>query len=216
MLTGSANALPHKRVRTMIPSLVALSYRGNYPQALIAWKHRVVFGILDLRNTFFCPSGGVAKRGPAADNEFRSSADNPNQSKACMLASEDLLTAYHEAGHAVIAMVVGKAVHRVSIVPNATRLGACELKKGRLCASNDELEDEVLVLLAGVAAEGRLTGQYNWSGVQGICDWHCKRSIRGHRPKSRPNDFASGYSIRSNIYWTMTPTGPPWKSSQKN
>jgi ATP-dependent Zn protease len=81
-----------------------------------------------------------------------------------MFSSEDLLTAYHEAGHAVIAMVVGRAVHRVSIVPNATRLGACELKKGRSRASNDELEDEVLVLLAGVAAEGRLTGQYNWSG----------------------------------------------------
>lgn len=77
---------------------------------------------------------------------------------------QDILTAYHEAGHAVMALIVGRDVHRVSILPNQTRLGACELKKGRSKPSRDMLEDEVLILLAGVAAEGRLTENYNWSG----------------------------------------------------
>lgn len=80
------------------------------------------------------------------------------------LTEQDIMTAYHEAGHAVMALIVGRDIHRVSILPNTTRLGACELKKGRSKPSRDMLEDEILILLAGVAAEGRLTENYNWSG----------------------------------------------------
>ena len=75
------------------------------------------------------------------------------------------LTAYHEAGHAVMAICLGRSVQKVSIVPNKTRLGACEMKKGRFQPSNDWLEDEVLILLGGVVAEARLTGRYNWQGA---------------------------------------------------
>ncbi len=77
----------------------------------------------------------------------------------------DVLTAFHEAGHAIIALVMGRDVHRVSIIPAKTRLGHCELKKGASKTAKDWLESEVLILLAGVAAEGRLTGQYCWSGA---------------------------------------------------
>jgi len=75
------------------------------------------------------------------------------------------LTAYHEAGHAVIAIIVGRAVHKISIIPNKTRLGACEIKKGRSKPTTDWLEDEVLILLGGVAAEAKLIGRYNWAGA---------------------------------------------------
>jgi ATP-dependent Zn protease len=75
----------------------------------------------------------------------------------------DRLTAVHEAGHAVVALAVGRQVHRVSILPNQTRLGVCELKKGRAKPSGTLLEDEIVILLAGVAAEGRLTGHYDWN-----------------------------------------------------
>ncbi len=74
-------------------------------------------------------------------------------------------TAYHEAGHAVIALTQGRDVHRVSILPNKTRLGQCDLKKGRTRAAKDWLETEVLILLAGAAAEGRLAGRYCWQGA---------------------------------------------------
>ncbi|MGV3482961.1 MAG: cell division protein FtsH [Planctomycetaceae bacterium] len=84
-----------------------------------------------------------------------------------------MLTAYHEAGHAVMAMLVGRPVQKVSIIPNKTRLGACEMKKGRFQPSNDWLEDEVLILLAGVVAEARITGRYNWQAAGQ--DW---RSVR--------------------------------------
>lgn len=75
------------------------------------------------------------------------------------------MTAYHEAGHAVVAICVGRAIQKVSIIPNKTRLGACEIKKGRFQPTGDWLEDEVLILLAGVAAEAKFTGRYDWQGA---------------------------------------------------
>ena len=49
-------------------------------------------------------------------------------------------TSYHEAGHAVMAISLGRLVHKVTIVPGKsqfgdTRLGACEMQKGRSSAS---------------------------------------------------------------------------------
>ncbi len=76
-----------------------------------------------------------------------------------------MITAYHEAGHAVVAILVGRPIQKVSIIPNRTRLGACEIKKGRFQPSSDWLEDDVLIMFAGVAAEARLTGQYHWQGA---------------------------------------------------
>lgn len=75
------------------------------------------------------------------------------------------MTAYHEAGHAVVAICVGRAIQKVSIIPNKTRLGACEIKKGRFQPTGDWLEDEVLILFAGVAAEAKVTRKYDWQGA---------------------------------------------------
>jgi len=78
-------------------------------------------------------------------------------------------TAYHEAGHAVMALLLGRAVHKVTVAPgqllSGVRLGACEMRKGRSKASNDPLEDEVLILLAGMVAESQWTGQYCRQGA---------------------------------------------------
>lgn len=87
------------------------------------------------------------------------------ESKTGPPSRADMLTAYHEAGHAVIALTLGRDVHRVSILPNQTRLGQCDLKKGTTKTPKDWLETEVLILLAGVAAEGRISGQYCWNGA---------------------------------------------------
>lgn len=86
-------------------------------------------------------------------------------------AAEQLrATAYHEAGHAVMAMIVGRPVHKLTIASGqlqtgGVRLGACEMKKGKAKASNDWLEDTVLILLAGMVAEGHFTGRYSPSGA---------------------------------------------------
>jgi hypothetical protein len=78
----------------------------------------------------------------------------------------NLATAYHEAGHAVIALALGRNVQRISILPNRLRLGECELKKGRAKPAHDPLEVDILILLGGVAAEARYTGKYEWAGGQ--------------------------------------------------
>jgi hypothetical protein len=81
-------------------------------------------------------------------------------------APNDLLAvAYHEAGHAVMAIALGRPVQKVTIVAGRSqrgvqRLGACQIKKGRLRDSKDWLEDEVLILFAGMVAEARVTGDY--------------------------------------------------------
>ena len=76
-----------------------------------------------------------------------------------------LLTAYHEAGHAVVALAVGRPLQKVTIAANRERLGLCHLQKGRSKPSKDWLEDEILILLAGMAAEAQLTGDYNLAGA---------------------------------------------------
>ncbi len=78
---------------------------------------------------------------------------------------ELLATAYHEAGHAVMATILGRNIQKVTIKAGqiqagGTRLGLCELSSGRRRSSHDALEDEVLILLAGMVAEAKITGRY--------------------------------------------------------
>jgi hypothetical protein len=79
-------------------------------------------------------------------------------------------TAFHEAGHAVMALVLGRSVQKVTIAPGKllggdSRLGICEMKKGRSKQTKDALEDDCLILLAGMVAEARFTGQYCLEGA---------------------------------------------------
>jgi len=77
-----------------------------------------------------------------------------------MQPPHDEATAYHEAGHAVLALVLGRQVHRVSVLPNHKHLGQCEFRKGVFRPSEDWLEREILITLGGIAAEARHTGNY--------------------------------------------------------
>jgi len=77
----------------------------------------------------------------------------------------DPRTAYHEAWHAVVALALGRPVHKVSVLPNTERLGACEFRKGVQRPSEDWVETEILISLAGMVAEARLTGSYDTGGA---------------------------------------------------
>lgn len=79
-------------------------------------------------------------------------------------------TAYHEAGHAVMAMAVGRPIEKVNVTPRkmltgGTRLGICHLQTGRSKSSKDWIDETVLVLFAGMVAEARYTGQYCRQGA---------------------------------------------------
>src|SRR3954451_4786005 len=77
-----------------------------------------------------------------------------------MEPTPDLATAYHEAGHAVMALALGRPVAAVTILPDRLRLGACEFGKAVFRPSEDWLEREALISLAGLAAEALHTGDY--------------------------------------------------------
>jgi ATP-dependent Zn protease len=74
-------------------------------------------------------------------------------------------TAYHEAGHAVMAVSLGRSIQKATIVAanlqtGGVRLGAVKMQQGRKRATQDWLEDEVLILFAGMVAESHFTGSY--------------------------------------------------------
>ncbi|HEX6987018.1 MAG TPA: hypothetical protein VF170_16690 [Planctomycetaceae bacterium] len=92
---------------------------------------------------------------------------------------DEVATAYHEAGHAVMALVHGRPVQRVSIKPDERWLGRCEFRKGRFGAYKDLLETEILIQLAGLAAEARHTGRYGWD--EAAEDLDVVRSLLGSR-----------------------------------
>src|SRR5262245_600580 len=77
----------------------------------------------------------------------------------------DAATAYHEAGHAVVAMALGRPIHQVSVLPNRDYLGICEFGKGVFRPSEDWLEREILIALGGIAAEARFTGDYAYDAA---------------------------------------------------
>jgi hypothetical protein len=74
-------------------------------------------------------------------------------------------TAYHEAGHAVLALILGRPVERVSILPDRRFAGHCQFGKGVFRPTEDWLEREMLIALGGIAAEARHTGDYAWQGA---------------------------------------------------
>jgi hypothetical protein len=77
----------------------------------------------------------------------------------------DEATAYHEAGHAVAALALGRPVDRVSIRPDRDKVGVCAFRKPVFRPSEDWVEREMLIALAGIAAEARHTGEYAWDGA---------------------------------------------------
>ncbi|MCA9149439.1 MAG: M50 family metallopeptidase [Planctomycetales bacterium] len=102
-------------------------------------------------------------------------ADEPTQQDtsrdaAAVSLAERLVTAYHEAGHAVMALILGRQIHKITIAPGqlqtgGVRLGACQIQKRRGKGARDAMEDEILFLLAGMVAESQLTERYCAAGA---------------------------------------------------
>lgn len=92
--------------------------------------------------------------------------DDGESSDDAAVSSVARATAYHEAGHAVMAEILGRPIEKVTIVAaqlqtGGFRSGMCKVQKGRKKpAQKDELEDDVLILLAGMVAESFTTGRY--------------------------------------------------------
>jgi cell division protease FtsH len=86
-----------------------------------------------------------------------------SERRGLLLSAEDrYLTAYHEAGHAVIALVVPglDPVHKVTIVPREKSLGVTAMlpERDRYTHAFSDLRARLIMLLAGRAAEEQTLG----------------------------------------------------------
>ena len=99
------------------------------------------------------------------------SKDSPNQAPPTNATDLDLTaTAFHESGHAVVAISLGRQVKkatikRANLQTGGVRLGAVMFEKGRSKPTDDWLEDEAIILLAGMVAESNFTGRYCEEGA---------------------------------------------------
>jgi hypothetical protein len=96
--------------------------------------------------------------------------DQPADESSAAATFTQTATAWHEAGHAVMAVSLGRSIEKVTISPaqlqtGGSRLGICKIQKGRSKASNDRLEEDVMILLAGMVGESRFTGRYCVDGA---------------------------------------------------
>ena len=69
-----------------------------------------------------------------------------------------------------MATIVGRPIQKVTLssanLPTGgVRLGACNIRKGRTKPSKDRLEDEALILLAGMVGESHVTNRYCEKGA---------------------------------------------------
>lgn len=106
----------------------------------------------------------------SAEKNLKDQAERDGDKVVSATESKVLATAYHEAGHAVMALAFGCPLKKVSIVPGRSwlgqfRLGVCELQKGRSAHARNLLDDEIVILFAGMVAEANFTGRYCEAGA---------------------------------------------------
>lgn len=108
----------------------------------------------------------VRKNKPAIDKEcFHEALDKliMGMSNGAKMSEKDRrMTAYHEAGHAVVSMFLPETdpVHKVTITPRGNALGVTMMlpEEDRTSKSKTHLLSEISVLLAGFCAEQKFCG----------------------------------------------------------
>jgi cell division protease FtsH len=90
-------------------------------------------------------------------------------SESSMIVSESQkkLTAYHEAGHAILAWKNGYNVSRITIRPRQDMLGATHFvgEEGEFNKSMKAIEERLQVMLGGICAEKVIYGYYENGGI---------------------------------------------------
>ena len=94
----------------------------------------------------------------------------PNESSSNPPASAERLTAFHEAGHAVMAQLCGRQVTEVEIVGDREHTGMVHslvfppdpADGAAPEAENDDMERQLKIILAGTVAEAMVSGRQGW------------------------------------------------------
>ena len=92
----------------------------------------------------------------------------PERRSMVMSEEEKTMTAYHEAGHALLGMMLPKhdPIHKATIIPRGQALGMVQPlpESDRLSWHKDEMEQRIAMAMAGKAAEIYKFGPENVSG----------------------------------------------------
>ena len=94
------------------------------------------------------------------------------------MISPEILTAYHEAGHALASELYGQVLSRVEIVGDTEHSGSTETLRfptdpdeGEFSQANLEaIENQLRCVLAGTVAEGMVSGREGWDESSGDLD----------------------------------------------
>ncbi len=80
------------------------------------------------------------------------------------------ITAYHEAGHTLMALYYGYSVPRVTIRPRENKLGATHFvnEEGIFNLSKEDVEKRIQIMLGGICAEKLIFNHYENGGVQDL------------------------------------------------
>jgi cell division protease FtsH len=99
--------------------------------------------------------------------------NGPKRRGRILSVEERQRTAYHEAGHVIVAAAAGRAeeVHRVSILARGRAVGATQVGGAEAEASlfsRTQLRGKLVTLMAGIAAENLIFGEGSTGGEQDI------------------------------------------------
>lgn len=111
---------------------------------------------------------------------------NLSMSDAVPLPDPQLLTAYHEAGHAVMAHLCGQIVTKVEIIGDDDHTGSVSCirfhEEPQWLADENipsaAIEARVLCLVAGIAAENIVSGDLSWHESEGDLDEAVRLALR--------------------------------------
>lgn len=110
----------------------------------------------------------------------------PERKSLVISVAEKKMTAYHEAGHVLVARALPKAdpIHKVTIIPRGPALGVTSMlpTEDRHCASREYCLATLRVKMGGRAAEDVIFGEFNTgaasdlrSATEGahamVCEW---------------------------------------------
>jgi hypothetical protein len=103
-----------------------------------------------------------------------------------LAADADRLTAYHEAGHAVMAELCGRLLTEVEIVGDRDHTGMVrslafppDPTEGAAPQSeNEDVELQLKIILAGTVAEAMVSGRQGWDETSGDLDTAVRLGMR--------------------------------------
>ncbi len=116
----------------------------------------------------------------------------PERRSMIISEKEKRSTAFHEAGHALVGKLIGKAdpIHKVTIIPRGRALGLTQSLpvEDRLSLSSDQARDHIAVMMGGRVAEEMILGQITTGAANDlqnatdlarkmVCEWGMSEKV---------------------------------------